>query len=165
MVRPNYNLIRLIRRNIRQMKKEYGSPITVYRLNSTSTNMKTGTKTVSRDSVYVPRAVVLPNSLTRAQAQSISVISANKQVVQGGTYDPGQRRFIIDRLDVPEWSIDQDDWIVYSGKRYDIKSIEEFEQDTAWLIVAREIKGASVHQDLHTKIVDYLGITDTGRTA
>jgi hypothetical protein len=162
MVRPNYNLIRFIYRAIQAMKKEYGSPITVYRLNSTTTNMQTGAKTVSRDSIFVRRAVVLPNSLTRAQMQTISVISANKQIVQGGTYDPGQRRFIIDRRDVPDWEMGMDDWIVYNDKRYEFKTVEEFEQSTAWLITAREVKGGPVHQDHHAKIGHYLGVTDTG---
>jgi hypothetical protein len=86
MVRPNYNLIRFIRRCINQMKREYGGPITVYKLNGTTTNLETGVKGVSRDSVYIRRAVVLPNRLTRDVVQSISTISANKKVVQGGFY-------------------------------------------------------------------------------
>jgi surface protein len=130
------------------MKKEYGSPITVYKLNSTTTNLETGVKAASRDSVYVNRAVVLPNRLTRDVIQSISVISANKKVVQGGTFDVGTRTFIIDRRDVPGWEILQDDWLVYDDKRYDIKSIEEFEQSTAWLLVAREVERMVPAQDL-----------------
>lgn len=147
MVRPNYNLIRFIRRNIRMLKKDYGSPITIYKLNDTTTNIKTGVKTVNRDSVFVRRAVVLPNRLTREQIQSISLISANKKVVQGGAFDPGRRRFIVDRSDVSNWELSQDDWIVYDDKRYDIKSIDDFEQNTAWYIVAKEIEGVTPEQD------------------
>jgi len=161
MARPNYNLIRFIRRCIRQMKKEYGSPITIYKLNSTSTDRRTGTKTVDRDSVYVDRAVVLPDKLTRAAVQNISVISANKQVVQGGTYDPGTRRFIIDRTDVPNWELQQDDWIVYSGYRYDIKVIEDFEQDTAWLVTATKVDGSKVNEDIRNKPSQNMILSDS----
>ena len=87
MTKPNYNLIRFIRRCIYQMKREYGGPITVYRLINTGTDLQTGVKTVNRDSIDVVRAVVLPNRLTREAIQSISVISADKKIVQGGTYD------------------------------------------------------------------------------
>jgi hypothetical protein len=147
------------------MKSEYGGPITVYKLNSTNTDPKTGVKTHSRSSVFVRRAVVLPNDITRTRVQSISLVSANKQIVQGGTYDAGQRTFIIDRRDVPTWEIDQDDWIVYEGKRFDIKKVEEFEQQTAWLIVAREVKGATVHQDHHVTAYNYMTLSDTGSTS
>ena len=156
MVRPNYNLIRFIRRCIRQMKKEYGSAITVYHITDTSTNLTTGVRETTKDSVYIRRAVVLPNVLTRDSVQSISLISANKQVVQGGTYDPGTRRFIIDRTDAPAWCLRQDDWIVYDSKKYEIKTIEEFEQATAWLIVAREVKSHVPEQDLRRNPYNYI---------
>lgn len=159
MVRPNYNLIRFIRRCINMMKKEYGSPITVYKLGTATTDLETGVKTATRSSVYVSRAVVLPNRLTRDVIQSIALISANKKMVEGGTYDVGTRQFIIDRRDVPGWELVQDDWIVYNNKRYDIKKIEEFEQDTAWLVVAREIESTAPEQDLPGETYNLLGFS------
>jgi hypothetical protein len=143
------------------MKAEYGGPITIYKLNSAGTDRRTGTKTVDRDSVYVDRAVVLPDMLTRTAVQTISLISANKQVVQGGTYDPGTRRFIIDRRDVPNWELQQDDWIVYTGFRYDIKSIEDFEQDTAWLVTAKKVDGAKVNEDVRSTAAQNLIFSDS----
>lgn len=146
--KPNYNLIRFIRRCIRQLKHEYGSPLTLYKLNTSTTNRATGAKTVDRDSLYVSRAVVLPDRLSREAAKTISIVSANKQVVQGGTYDPGARQFIIDRTDAPGWDLQQDDWLVYNSLRYEIKYIEEFEQGTAWLIAARKVDGSKVNEDI-----------------
>lgn len=157
MVRPNYNLIRFIRRCIKQMKKEYGNPITIYRLDSVTTNYDTGVKTHARTSVSIKRAVVLPATLTREVIQTISIISANKQLVQGGLFYPGVRRFIIDRSDVSSsYSIEPDDWIVYNGARYDIQSVEEFEYKTAWLVIAKRIEGAPVYEDHHVKANGYL---------
>jgi hypothetical protein len=161
MARPNYNLIRFIRRCIRQMKKEYGGPVTLYKLNSATTDRATGAKTVNRDSLYIARAVVLPDKLTREKVQTISIISANKQVVQGGTYDPGTRRFIIDRTDAPGWDLQQDDWLVYNSHRYDIKYIEEFEQRTAWLVAARKVDGSKVNEDIPVKPAQNMILTDT----
>lgn len=162
MVRPNYNLIRFIRRNIRMMKKEYGGPITIYRLNTTTTNLQTGTKTADRDSVYVRRAVVLPNRLSRDAIQSISLLASYNKIAQGGTYDPGQRRFIIDRSDVSSsWELSQDDWIVYNNKRYDIKTIDDFEQNTAWLVVAREIESVTPEQDKYGYPDNYIEFSDS----
>ncbi|MHC4301378.1 MAG: hypothetical protein ACYS7Y_29270 [Planctomycetota bacterium] len=157
MVRPNYNLIRFIRRCIRQMKKEYGNAITVYALGTVDTDYDTGVKTETHTSVFIRRAVVLPVNLTRDVIQTISMISANKKVVQGGTFDPGIRRFIIDRTDVPAtWTVKKDDWIVYDGKRYDVKTAEEYEYKTAWLVTAKLIEGAPVYEDHHVKADGYL---------
>jgi hypothetical protein len=139
------------------MKKEYGSPITVYQLGSVNTDHNTGIKTQTHTSTFVPRAVVLPVDLTRDVIQTISMISANKKVVQGGTFDPGMRRFIIDRTDVPAtYVIHHDDWIGFDGARYNVKKVEVFEQSTAWLIHAKLIEGAPVYEDHHMKTNGYL---------
>jgi hypothetical protein len=157
MVRPNYNLIRFILRAVRMMKKEYGNPLTVYKLGTVATDYNTGVKTESHNSVFIPRAVALPVTLTRDVIQTISMISANKKIVQGGTFDPGTRKFLIDRTDVPaDWTIMKDDWIVYDGKRYDVKSAEEYEYRTGWVVSAREIEGALAYEDHHLKTNGYL---------
>jgi hypothetical protein len=139
------------------MKKDYGNPITVYQLGSVSTNHNTGVKTQTHNSTFVRRAVVLPVNLTRDVIQTISMISANKKVVQGGTFDPGVRRFIIDRTDVPSsYEIKHDDWLGFDGKRYNVKKVEEFEYKTAWLVHAKLIEGAPVYEDHHVKANGYL---------
>jgi hypothetical protein len=78
----------------------------------------------------------------RSVIQSISLISANKKVVQGGTFDVGDRVFLIDRKDLPaSLELTKDDWIVYEGTRFDIKSIEDYEQNTTWMITAKAMLG------------------------
>ena len=162
MVRPNYNLIRFIKRAVRAMKKEYGNSITVYRLNTATTNYSTGNRSRDWDSVFIRRAVVLPVTLTRDIVQTISVISSNKKLVQGGTFDPGIRTFIIDRTDVAStWTIKKDDWIVYDGKRYDVKVVDEYEYKTGWLIQAKLIEGNPVYEDHHANTDSYLNLTQT----
>ena len=157
MARPNYNLIRFIRRCIKQMKAEYGGEITVYAMGTATTNYDTGVKSQTHTSVFIKRAVVLPVKLTRDTIQTISIISANKQLLQGGTLDAGIRFFIIDRTDVPStWLVEKDDWIVYDGKRYDVKVVEEYEYRTAWVVTAKLVEGNPVYQDHHVKTNGYL---------
>lgn len=157
MARPNYNLIRFIRRNVKMLKAEYGNPITIYNLGTTTTNYSTGVKTHTRTSVYVARAIVLPSRIRPEVIQSISMISANKKVVQGGSFEAGKRTIIIDRQDVDsDFIITNQDWIVYDGKRFDITQIDEFEYRTAWLIQAKVIEGAEVPEDLYTNGNAYL---------
>lgn len=158
MTRPNYNLIRFIHTAIRMMKREYGGSITVYRLVDTTTNFDTGVKSHTHNSTYIPRAVVLPSKMLREVTQTISLISSNKKIVQGGSYDTGLRWFIIDRSDVAStFTLDKDDWIVYDSARYDIIEIDEFEYRTAWMIKAKRIDGeAPVRQDHYLKTNGYL---------
>lgn len=153
MGRPNYNLIRFIRRCIRQMKREYGNEITVYKLGTTTTNYDTGVRSENHSSVFIRRAVVLPVKLSRDVIQTISIISANKKLLQGGSIDQGVRRFIIDRSDVPStFSIHKDDWIVYDGRRYDVKTADEYEYKTAWLLTAKMIEGNPDYEDKYLKV-------------
>lgn len=155
--RPNYNLIRFIRRCVRQMKAEYGNSITVYRMGATTTNLNTGQMSTTHTSVHINRAVVLPVKLSRDVVQTISLISANKQLLQGGTIDQGLRQFIIDRTDVPTtFDVKKDDWIVYDGKRYDVKTVDEYEYKTAWHIHAKQIEGNPAREDLYVKTNGYL---------
>jgi hypothetical protein len=95
----------------------------------------------------VPRCIVLPVKIQREVVQSISQISANKAFVYGGTYDAGTRMFIIDARDLAtDYEIVNDDWLVYEGRRYDIKSITEFEQHTGWVVVGKEVRGVRPEQ-------------------
>lgn len=156
MTRPNYNLIRFIRRNIRQMKKEYGGEITVYSLGTATTNYDTGVRSKTHTSVYIKRAVVLPVKLSRDVIQTISIISANKKLLQGGSIDQGVRQFIIDRGDVPAaFDIHNDDWIVYDGHRYDVKTVDEYEYKTAWLLTAKMVEGNPDYEDKYARVNDY----------
>ena len=162
MARANYNLIKFIRRNIYQLKREYGGEITLYILGAVATDYQTGVKAAAHTSYPIKRAIVLPVRVKREVIQSISMISANKKFVQGGTYDAGTRTFIIDRRDVPTLtSINNDDWLVYNGKRYEIKWIDEFEQGTAWVIIGKELEGHEVGEDVPAVAnQNSLGLTD-----
>lgn len=143
------------------MKKDYGGSITLYVLNSVDTDYETGVKTSGHTSYDIDRAIVLPNRIKREAVQTISVISVNKKMVQGGTYDTGFRHFIIDRKDLPSNVVlKNDDWLVYNHKRYDIKTIDEFEQNTAWVVVAKEVEGATPYEDLNAPLNTLITFSD-----
>lgn len=156
MTRPNYNLIRLVRTCIYHLKRDYGGEITLYRLGTATTDRATGVKSETHSSVYIPRAVVLPVNVKREVIQSISAISANKKVVMGGSFDTGTRVFIIDRQDARGYSLTNDDWIVYKHVRYDIVTIDEFEDATAWLITAKAVEGAPPNEDIRANGNSYV---------
>ncbi len=162
----NRNLCYRIRQALYQLKKDYGAPIDIYKLVSSTTNVRTGTKTITKTVTHVRRAVVIPARIDRVAQQSISLISANKQFVSGGTYDASQRDFIIDRHDVrtlPE--LTADDWIIYNRRKYQVKTVEAFEVDAGWVITARELVGEVPEQIIEERVKSSLDLDDTSTTS
>ena len=91
-----------------------------------------------------PRAIVLPVTISREVKQSISLISANKQMVTGGGFESGKRMFIIERRDCPNLVLHKTDWLIYHGRKYAIENYEEYEFDAAYIITGKEMLGESV---------------------
>lgn len=135
------NLTRRINQVLYMLKRQYGGTINIYQMGDATVDHLTGVKTIPRTVTEIKRAIILPVKVIREFTQTISVISANKTFVMGGTYDAGTRMFIVERKDVPNLDITESDWIIYRNRRYEIKSFEEYEFESAWVIVGREIKG------------------------
>ena len=135
------SLTGMLRRSLYKLKREYGYRIDIHKLLSSETDVRTGQKTILTSRLVIDRAVVLPEMLDRTTKQSISLISSNKEFVEGGTSDIGTRNFIVDRRDVSLPELTADDWIVYLGYKYQIKKVQSFEQEAGWIITAKRISG------------------------
>ena len=160
MANENRTLNRFIRRTLYSLKRQYGSRVDIYKLVGVNTDYETGVKTVDKTVEVVRKCIVLPVKVAREVSKTISQISANKMFVYGGTYDAGTRMFIVDTRDMPkDFEFTNDDWIVYNSRRYDIKTIEEFEQRTAWTIVAKEVSGVRPEQVLFAHVTDQLSMS------
>jgi sulfur transfer complex TusBCD TusB component (DsrH family) len=158
----NPTLNRFIRRTLYNLKRQYGNRIDIYKLQDTATDYQTGEKTVTKSVIVVRKCVVLPVKIAREVVQTITQISANKMFVYGGSYDAGTRMFIIDARDMPNnYEFTNDDWLIYNGRRYDIKSIEEFEQNAAWSIIGKEVKGVRPEQVFFAHITEQFVLEQT----
>lgn len=125
------------------LQRQYGDAISVYQPGTSSVDALTGNRTTDVTSIDIKRAIILPARILPKTAQTISVISANKQFVMGGHYDSSTRIFIIDRAkqDVANLVLKEQDWIVYQNKKYEIEVIGEFEFDSAWVVTAKAVLG------------------------
>lgn len=151
---------RRVRQTIYKLKRLYGATIRLYKQGDKTVDLRTGQITwTGRDVCTVNRAIVLPVKLDRIQTQTISMISADKQFVYGGTYDIGTRKFFIDPRDlVKGYEIAMDDWLVYRGKKYEIKSVMNNEFDSLWEVTAVEMTGVvpdQIHELTGYSIVDF----------
>jgi len=151
----NSMLNRFIRKTLYSLKRQYGNKVDLYKLINAETDYQTGVKTVDKSAITIRKCIVLPVKIAREAIQTIAHISANKMFVYGGSYDAGTRMFIIDARDLPiDYEIVNDDWLIYNNRRYEIKNIEEFEQHTAWVIVAKEVKGVKPEQIYHIQLTE-----------
>ena len=145
------------RKTLYSLKRQYGGRVDIYKLATTATDYETGVKSYTRTMVTVPKCIILPVKVQREAVQSISIISANKSFVYGGSFDAGTRTFIVDARDLPDaYEIQNDDWFVYNGRRYDLKNISEFEQHTGWIMIGREVKGVRPEQIFHMRVDSWL---------
>jgi hypothetical protein len=148
----NRNLTMQIRRALYSLKRDYGARIDIYKLDSSSTDERTGVKTITKTMYPIPRGIVMPEKRDRVAQQSISLISSNKEFVSGGSYDAGTRDFIIDRRDCPTLPVlTADDWIVYNREKYQIKNVESFEVNAGWIVTAKKLAGEVPEQIFYAK--------------
>lgn len=139
MATINPNLNRRIRQLLYSLKRQYGGPLIIYKLESSTVDYETGIKTTFVSTTKIHRAIILPVKVAREVATSITIVAANKMMVYGGSYDAGIRQFVFDARDLPDnFNFSKDDFIVYNGRRYEIKSYEEFEFHTGWNVIGKE---------------------------
>lgn len=127
------------------LRREYGGPVTMYRLVSSQSDPTTGERTDVLDVYPVDRAVILPAKSKLQEIRGISLISANKQMVQGGHYDAALQGFIVDSRDIP-FEPTSDDWLVLNGRRFNFEVIDRYEDHSSWVIGARAVAGRAPKQ-------------------
>jgi hypothetical protein len=141
-----------------KLKRDYGGAIDIYKLDSSTTDIKTGAKIVLVTVYNVKRAIVLPARQTRASVLATAL--AKKSASAIGTVDVNSREFIVDRKDTSGLTtLSADDWIVYGGRKYQIEKIEAFELDTGWIITAKELVGETPQQVVQGSADSLLDVT------
>ena len=151
-----------IQQALYMLKRAYGAPVDIYVQGAVTTNAMTGAKTVEKTVYPIDIAIVLPSKLSRSDKRGISLISANKTMVEGGFYDTTTRRFIIDRSDVPDLTLlTENDWLVFKGRKYQFESIQEFEDDAGWVIVGKAVLGEVPEQIFLVSADNLMNLSDS----
>jgi len=109
---------------IYRMKMRYGQPVCVLQLESHSTDVESGAKSVVLAIHQVQKACVLTISESRMFVYDLAFISANKDFTAGGFFDPEDRNVFIDADDlsyVPEVG----DFVHVGAKTYMIRKVDD----------------------------------------
>jgi hypothetical protein len=149
----------LQRRALYMLERQYGGRVDYYRLLDSTTDVKTGRKVITKRVITIPRGVILPTQISREAVRSISQISANKKFVTGGEFDSGLKTFIVRASYLPE-GVQQDDWIVYKNRRFDIIRYAEYEFDGSFVLDCKEVKGVRPPQILSASGRDYVTLSE-----
>lgn len=154
--------LRLIKGVVYRLKRSFGCPMAVYRQSPESINLATGESSITRTSVEIKRAVVLPSKVHRGFTFDIGYLKANSNFTYGAIYTDAQREVIIDRKDLPFALAATDEfYIVYQGKRWEIKSVEEFEFNVAYYLILARIDGAIVNEVHNLRLNQQLEFGET----
>jgi len=153
-----YFLNRQMQTALYALKRQYGGPVVIYRLLTSEVNLETGVAEVETLAIRIKRVIVLPARLTREVVRNISLISADKLIVQGGGFDVGKKVFIVDSRDARSLVLSLDDWLVYGGRKYQFEKIEEMDFGSGWIITGKVLLGET---DLETGLQQTVDADDT----
>ena len=135
--------LRFINRTLYRLKRSYGTPVDLYKFTST-TDINTGEITETFTVKKIRRALVEPTREMRSFVYDLAYISANKDFTMGGFFDPSDRIVVVDRKrDIPsDWGdLNLNQFFMIKNKRYDIKSLQEYENNSALVFICRETQG------------------------
>jgi len=111
--------------------------------------LETGEKDISYLTAHIARAIVQPARTSRSFVYDLAYISANKDFTSGGFFDATDRRVIIDAADLPaDWELDNDQFVIFDNRRFDIKGFYEFEANMGFILMLRETKGQKMVRPL-----------------
>jgi hypothetical protein len=127
-----------------RLKQLRGFPIAYSFISTHSVDPKTGNKTTVNTTIQILKAVVLRAREFRSFVYDLAYISANKDFTTGGYFDPEDRRVIIQSSDLQGHNPQIGDHFVFQGSRYDVKEVLEFENNFAFGLLARKVKGQEV---------------------
>jgi len=114
----NRNLERRNKATIYQLKRRFGSTVSLFRMSAGSVNLTTGKKHYKRaHEVVIPRCIILPGKTTRQTTQTTAMTGSGKQFMYGSYYDHHKAEFLIDPAELAhEFEIAIDDYIVWDRR-------------------------------------------------
>lgn len=160
---PTGGRLRLLKGVLYRLKRSYGCPISVYRQSPQTIDFATGKSTITRTSVDIRLAIVLPSKMHREFSYHGGFTTANSNFLYGGIFTDSTRQMIIDRVDLPkDWVLRAtDEWyITYMGDRWELKAVEAFEVNYGYLITLDRVEGAVNNKTENVIISDHLDFDD-----
>ena len=127
-----------------------GLPIDYHIIDQSQVDVETGEKQITLSVINIKKAVVLRAREFRSFVYDLAYISANKDFTTGGFFDPEDRRVILQASDLNGHNPQVWDYIIFQNDKYDIKEIFEFENNFAFDLLARKVRGQVISRMVTT---------------
>jgi hypothetical protein len=129
---------------IYRLKQRMGLPIYYHIIDEHSVDPITGEKTTVLSVINIKKAVVLRAREFRSFVYDLAFISANKDFTTGGFFDPEDRRVLLQASDLNGHNPQIWDYFIFQNDRYDVKEVLEFENNYAFGLLARKVRGQNI---------------------
>ncbi len=140
-MQPRQRQTRFIRKMIYTLKRELGFEITLHKITEEVLDLETGDRTPTIITKKIKRAIILPATLRRTAEYGDSP----KNFKYGALYDTGSRQITIDAVDLGDFIIEEEDYIIWNGKRWQVSVIQTLELSTAYTITVKMVEGTLRH--------------------
>lgn len=144
-----------VKQSLYDLKKQFGQPAAFYRTTTTN-NLETGSKVVSRTKTPIRKVIVLPESFITSKIYSLSYIAANKNFTYGALFNKNTKVFLVDKSDIPNKEILPEDYVVFKNTRYDIKNLEALEFNTGYIIIAEHVDGVATGATHDVNVLQFI---------
>lgn len=135
--------LNFVSRTISNLKKRYGVSLEYYRPITNNFDPMTGVVTRAYQSIAIKKAIVLPTKIMRSFKYDLAFVAANKNFTDGGFYDKGELTACIEYKDMQLIRPELDDFVVYLGRKWEVKSVNEWAEAQAYELTINEIKNSS----------------------
>ena len=161
-MRPRGGRLDMMRTVIYRLKRAYGLPVTLHREDSSTVDLTTGKRVVTREAFTVQRAILLPTQVHKSFKYDIGYLKANSNFTYGGLFTSDTRTIIVDKKDLPPGLVltaTDNFYLVYKHKRYALKTVEELEAP-AWFLAVEFTGGVPTYEVHFTNTYDRLLFTE-----
>ena len=138
------NLLRHQAITLYGLRRNFGVPISLWRVINTVTALEAGSEVFTYGIYYIPRAIVLPGMQQRDFAYDLSYIAAAKNFTYGGFFDQNTRYVILndeDRMGDSQTIIPvPSDTLLINDQVYSIRRVEHFEAQYLYMIECRTVE-------------------------
>jgi hypothetical protein len=129
------------RLNLYTLRRTYGVPADLYKVTVGAPDFDTGKSNTSRVKYAIPEFITFDAKYSRKFDYSLTYLAANKNFAYGAIYEIGDRIGIIDGAFLPTGHvIDEHDYVIYDGRRYDFQSIHRLDGDLGFILHMRHLK-------------------------
>lgn len=157
------NQLRFVKDVLYQLSKQYGTPLDIYRVTSSTADTTTGRKTVAKTVCNIKRAIVLPSDVSSRFVYNHTYIAADKQFTYGGLFDINVRTVIVDKRKIPsDWDLKGENfYAVCDGVKYDFKLVTQTIDHASWVIILKAIEGTPPAQVINLNVYQTLRFVHT----